>query len=122
VTARFGGVGADAARGVSVRADNGPQYIARHFTEQVKHWGMAMSYAYPYQPECNGVAERFFRTLKAQTIFGRFGRMFRTATEVRAAVAAFVERYNGFWRLERLGYQSPLAYRTRYEARQRAAA
>ena len=128
---RFGGGGADAARGVSVRADNGPQYIARLFTEQVKHWGMAMSYAYPYQPECNGVAERFFRTLKEQTIFGR---MFRTAPEVRAAVAAFVECYNAFWRynafwcynafwrLERLGYQSPLAYRTRYEARQRAAA
>ena len=49
VTARFGGMGTDAARGVSVRADNGPQYIARHFTEQVKHWGRAMSYAYPYQ-------------------------------------------------------------------------
>ena len=80
---------------------------------------MAMSYAYPYQPEGNGVAERFFRTLKEQTIFGR---VFRTASEVRAAVAAFVERYNALWRLERLGYLSPLAYRTRYEAGQRAAA
>lgn len=119
VTARFGGVGADAARGVSVRADNGPQYIARHFTQQVKHWGMAMSYAYPYQPECNGVAERFFRTLKEQAIFGR---VFRTAAEVRTAVATFVERYNAAWPLERLGYQSPLGYRARYETCQRTAA
>jgi putative transposase len=119
VTARFGGIGADAARGVSVRADNGPQYIARYFTGQVKHWGMAMSYAYPYQPECNGVVERFFRTLKEQTIFGR---VFRTVAEVQAVVAAFVERYNAYWRLERLGYQSPRDYRARYEARQEVAA
>lgn len=119
VTERFGGVGADVARGVSVRADNGPQYTAQHFTRQVKHWGLTMSYAYPYQPECNGVAERFFRTLKEQAIFGR---VFRTAAEVRAAVSAFVERYNAFWRLERLGYQSPLDYRSRHLDRQRAAA
>ena len=119
VSARFGAVGADVARGVSVRADNGPQSIARHFTQQVKHWGMAMSSAYPHQPECNGIAERWFRTLKEQTSFGR---VFRTAAEVRAAVAAFVERDNAFWRLERLGYRSPLDYRARYEAQPRAAA
>ncbi|WP_207462931.1 IS3 family transposase [Azospirillum sp. SYSU D00513] len=119
VTARFGGVAADIARGISLRADNGPQYTAHHFTAQVKHWGMTMSYAFPYQPECNGVAERFFRTLKEQAIFGR---VFRTAAEVRAAVMVFVELYNRSWRLERLGYKSPLEYRARYQAQQRAAA
>jgi integrase len=29
VIARFGGIEADAARGVTVRADNGPRYISR---------------------------------------------------------------------------------------------
>ena len=119
VTARFGGVGAGVARGGSVRADNGPQYTAPHFTRQVKHWGLSMSYAFPYQPECNGVAERWFRTLQEQAIFGR---VFRTVAEVRAAVADFVARYNASWPLERLGYRSPVAYRTRYEAQHRAAA
>jgi transposase InsO family protein len=119
VTARFGGIGADAARGVSVRADHGPQYIARHFTQQVKHWGMTMSYALRHQPECNGVTERFFRTLKEQAIFGR---IFRSAAEVKTVIAAFIARYNGFWRLERLGYQSPLDYRVQYLDRQKAAA
>ncbi|MCW2241919.1 IS3 family transposase [Azospirillum canadense] len=119
VTARFGAVGADAARGVSVRADNGPQYIARHFTQQVKHWGMAMSYAYPYQPECNGIAERWFRTLKEQTIYGR---IFCTVAEVKAAVADFVARYNACWPLERLGYRSPLDYRARFLDQPKAAA
>ena len=119
VAARFGGVGADAARGVSVRADNGPQYIAQHFTRQIKHWGMAMSYAFPHQPECNGVAERWLRTLNEQTIFGR---IFRTVAEVKAAVADFVAHYNASWALERLDYRSPLDYRVRYEAQPRAAA
>ena len=62
LTERFGGIGANAARGITVRADNGPQYIARHFTRQIAHWGMALSHAFPHQPETNGVCERFFRT------------------------------------------------------------
>jgi putative transposase len=111
VASRFGATGADAARGVTVRADNGPQYIARHFTRQLAHWGMALSYAFVRQPQGNGVVERFFRTLKEQVIWGR---VFRTAAEVRAAVAAFVTRYNAEWRLQRLGYLSPLAYRAHH--------
>ncbi len=47
---------------------------------------------------------------KEQAIWDR---IFRIAAEVRAAVAGFVARYNAEWRLERLGYLSPLAYRAR---------
>jgi transposase InsO family protein len=113
VTARFGGIEADAARGVTVRADNGPQYISRHFTRQRAHWGMALSPSFPHQPETNGVAERFFRTLKEQVIYGQ---IFHPAAEVRTAVATFVTRYNASWRLARLGYMSPLDYRLRHAA------
>ena len=101
------------ARGVTVRADNGPQYISRHFTRQIAHWGMALSHSFPHQPETNGVAERFFRTLKEQVIYGA---IFHTAAEVSAAVATFVTRYNACWRLARLGYMSPLDYRLRHAA------
>jgi len=111
VTRRFGGIEGDVARGVTVRADNGPQYIARHFNRQIAHWGMALSHAFPHQPQANGVCERFFRTLKEQAIFGR---TFRTAAEVRAAVSEFVARYNSCWRLARLGFRSPLDYRARH--------
>jgi transposase InsO family protein len=91
----------------------GPQYISRHFTRQLAHWGMALSHSFPHQPETNGVAERFFRTLKEQVIDGR---IFHTAAEVRTAVATFVTCYNASWRLARLGYMSPLDYRTRHLA------
>jgi putative transposase len=58
VTSRFGGIAADAARGVSLRLDNGPQYTSHHFSRQISHWGMALSYAFPHQPQCNGVITR----------------------------------------------------------------
>ena len=96
---------------MSLRLDNGPQYMSHHFSRQISHWGMALSYAFPHQPQGNGVIERFFRTLKEQAIWGR---TFRTAAEVRAAVSDFVARYNAAWRLERLGYLSPLDYRSRH--------
>jgi transposase InsO family protein len=104
---RFGGIAANVARGITVRADNGPRYIARHFTRQLAHWGM-LSHAFPHQPETNGVCERIFRTLKEQAIFGR---AFRTISEVQSAVDQFVANYNVNWRLARLGFRSPLEYR-----------
>jgi transposase InsO family protein len=113
VAARFGGIGAGCARGVTVRADHGPQYVSRHFTRQRAHWGASLSHSYPYQPQTNGVIERFFRTLKEQAIWDR---AFRNTAEVRAAVTEFVARYNAEWRLERLGYLSPLAFRARQQA------
>jgi putative transposase len=120
VTARCGGaIGADAARGITVRADNGPQYLSHHFTQQLAHWGIGLSYAFVRQPQGNGVVERFFRTLKEQAIWGR---IFHTAAEVRAAVADFIARYNAAWRLERLGYRSPLEYRAGERRPERPAA
>ena len=49
-------------------------------------------------------AERWNR-LKEQAIHGR---IFQNLEAVRAAVADFVERYNQTWRLEKLGYHTPI--------------
>ena len=82
---------ADAGRGLSLRMDNGTQYVSEHFRNQVRFWGVETSYAFIEQPQTNGVAERFFKTLKEQIIHGR---IYRTVAELRAAVEAFVELYN----------------------------
>jgi len=113
--AQFGGVTADAGRGLSLRMDNGTQYVSEHFRNQVRFWGVEASYAFIEQPQTNGVAERFFRTLKEQIIHGR---VYRTVAELRAAVEAFVELYNRQWLPEKNGYLSPSATREAWYARE----
>ena len=52
----FGGVTADAGRGLKLRLDNGAQYVSEHFRNQVRFWGVEASYAFIEQPQTNGVA------------------------------------------------------------------
>lgn len=113
VLREFGSTGADAARGLSLRIDHGTQYLADHFQNQIRYWGLAPSFAFVGEPQTNGVAERFFRTLREQVLHGR---VYRTLEEVRRAVEEFVERYNESWLLEKLGYLSPRACRREHEA------
>jgi len=100
----FGSVGADAARGVSVRHDHGSAFMSEHFQNQLTFFGMAPSFAFVREPETNGVAERFIRTLKEQVVFGR---IYTDIEDVRAAVRAYFQRYNQHWLLEKNGYRSP---------------
>lgn len=113
----LGSTGAEAGRGLTLRMDHGTQYTADDFINQVKFWGVTPSFAYVAEPQTNGVAERFNRTLKEQAIYGR---VFRNLEEVRAAVTEFKNRYNRHWRLEKLGFMSPLEARQAYAIRQAA--
>ena len=92
---RCGSVEADAGRGLALRMDHGSQYLSDHFLNQVRYWGIRPSFGLLEEPETNGVAERWNRTLKEQAVYGR---VFRNLADVRAAVAEFVERYNRCWR------------------------
>lgn len=113
----FGGVHAQAGRGLALRMDHGTQYMSDHFLNQVKFWGVAPSFAFVAQPQTNGVAERFNRTLKEQAIYGR---VFRNIEQVRRAVGEFVERYNAHWRLEKLGFRTPQEVRQAHVLKQAA--
>ena len=63
--------------------DHGTQYLSDHFLNQLKHWCVHPSFAFIEQPQTNGVAERFIRTLKEQVIYGR---IFQNLQQVRDAV------------------------------------
>lgn len=104
----LGDTGADIARGLSLRMDHGTQYTSDHFLNQIRFWGITPSFAFVAEPETNGVAERFNRTLKEQAIYGR---IFRNTEDVRAVIDDFVNHYNAHWRLEKLGFQTPLEAR-----------
>jgi transposase InsO family protein len=88
--------------------DHGSQYLSDHFQKQIKFFGITQSFAFLWEPETNGVAERFFRMLKEQVIYGR---VFKNIAELREAVMAFVDLYNNQWRLEKTGFMSPVEAR-----------
>ncbi len=109
MTAIYGSLGPDVARGLSLRKDHGSQYTCEHFLAQVRFWGIDPGFAFVEEPQTNGVAERFNRTLKEQAIHGR---VFVGIDDVRCAVSDFVTLWDNRWRLERLGYLSPAEARS----------
>ena len=113
----YGSLDADVARGLARRMDHGSQYLSDHVLKPIRYWGVHPRFGFVEAPETNGVAERWNRTLKEQAIHGR---IFQNLEAVRAAVANFVERYNQTWRLEKLGYHTPIEAREEYELRQAA--
>lgn len=54
--------------------------------------------------EGNGVAERFIRTLKENSLWVR---TFATVAELVEALREFKRRYNGPWLIERHGFRTP---------------
>ena len=99
-----GHVSPSAARGVALRHDHGSAFLAEHFHNQIRFWGMTHSYAFVGEPETNGVIERFFRTLKEQIVHGR---IYQTIDEVCGVVRDFIARYNAEWLIEKNGLRSP---------------
>lgn len=110
----YGTTGAGVARGLALRMDHGCQYTSQDFLHQIKHWGISPDFALVGQPETNGVAERFFRTLKEQAVYGC---IFKNAEELQAAIGTFVETYNTSWLLEKNGYLSPREMRQQHGVR-----
>ena len=119
VTDRYGSLEADTARGIEVRHDWGPQYRSAHFTGSLAWLGLTDSPAFPGEPECNGCAERWIKTLKEQCLWAR---PYRNVDDLRQAVAAFVKLYNEQWLIERLGHRTPRETYQQWLATRRPAA
>ncbi|CAI7806544.1 unnamed protein product, partial [Closterium sp. NIES-53] len=58
-----------------IRTDNGGEFIGADFEKELKQKGIQHQLTVPYNPQQNGVAERFNRTLQegARTLLGRAG-------------------------------------------------
>ena len=107
---RFGGIGEGVARGLRLRHDHGSNYLADDFQQEVAFFGIESSPSFVREPEGNGVAERFIRTLKENLLWVR---SFATIEELRLALLAFKRTYNEQWMLEKYDYRSPAQVRTR---------
>ena len=110
VRERFGGIGDGAARGLRLRHDHGSNYLADDFQQEVAFFGIDSSPSFVREPEGNGVAERFIRTLKENLLWVR---SFETIEELRLALLAFKRTYNEQWMLEKYDYRSPAQVPTR---------
>jgi putative transposase len=113
VRERFGRVEAGAAAGLAVRHDHGTQYTSRAFQDQLAFLGIESSPSFVRSPEGNGVAERFFRTLKEQLLWVC---SFHTIEELRRALLDFQQTYNASWILARHGYRTPNQVRAAHDS------
>ena len=104
----FGSIAAGVARGLKLRHDHGSNYMSGDFQDEIKCLGIEASPSFVREPEGNGVAERFIRTLKENLLWVR---TFKTIEELRAELIAFAKRYNESWLVARHGYKTPARVR-----------
>ena len=104
----YGDFGKDVATGLRLRHDHGSQYVSHDFQAEVRFLGIESSPAFVREPEGNGCAERFIRTLKENLLRVR---PFATVEELRLALQQFRQIYNQTWIVERRGYRTPAQVR-----------
>ena len=108
VRAHMHGYAPKIALGLGLRHDWGPQYTAHQFQGELAWLGIRSTASYVGEPECNGVAERFIRTLKEECLYLHD---FESLEQARVLIGEFIEKYNRGWLLERHGYRTPAQVR-----------
>jgi putative transposase len=104
VLRHFGAVEQAAAKGLALRHDHGSNYLARDFQAEIRFLGIESSPSFVRQPEGNGIAERFIRTLKENFLWVH---TFETIEDLRQGLRDFVAHYNATWLVARHGYRTP---------------
>jgi putative transposase len=104
VAERFGSVEAGVATGLKLRHDGGSCFRSAHYQAELDLLGLERSPAFAYEPETNGVVEKFIQTLKEQVLWIE---RFETLEQLRARVRQFASDFNEHWLLERHGYRTP---------------
>jgi putative transposase len=105
--------------GVELRSDHGPQYTGADCAALVDEWGLEHTYAPVGRPTGNAVVERVIRTLKEEVVWLRD---WNDIDELRAAIVAWVKRYNEQRPHQSLGWKTPAEYRAEHLSANYAAA
>jgi transposase InsO family protein len=106
--AHFGGYREKVAAGLALRHYHGIHFMSDFYQPALCFLGITGSPAFVREPEGNGCAERFIRTLKEQL---RWAEHFATVEAWYQALLDFRERYNREWLIARHGHRSPAAVR-----------
>jgi transposase InsO family protein len=111
VLRHFGAIERNVAKGLSLRHDHGSNYMSGDFQDEITFLGLESSPSFVRQPEGNGVAERFIRTLKENFLWVH---TFDTIEELRRGLQEFVAHYNATWLVARHGYRTPNQVRAKH--------
>ena len=104
VLRHFGRIEKDVAKGLALRHDHGSNYLSGDFQDEITFFGIESSPSFVRQPEGNGVAERFIRTLKENFLWVH---TFDTIEDLRRGLQEFVAHYNATWLVARHRYRTP---------------
>ncbi len=104
----FGTIGPGVAAGLTLRHDHGSNYMSGDFRAEIRVLGLTSSPSLVREPEGNGVAERFIRTLKENFLWVH---TFDTIEELRQALVEFARHYNETWLVARHGHRTPAQVR-----------
>jgi len=96
---------------LSMRVDHGSEFDSKAFSRELLFLGIRKSSAFIRSPECNGIIERFHRTLKEQLVDIY---SINNLESAKQKIEDFINRYNEHWFLHRLGLDSPIEYRQNY--------
>ena len=111
---RFGSLEKDVCKGLRLylRSDNGSQFISKIYSQELKYYGIIHSKAFVNSPECNGIIERFHRTLNEQVFNGN---VFTNIEDAKNVMGDFIDKYNQYWICHRLALTSPIEFRLNFE-------
>jgi putative transposase len=104
----FAAIAPGVARGLKLRHDHSSNYMSGDFQDKIECLGIEASPSFVREPEGNGVAERFIRTLKENRLWVR---TFDTIEELRASLVEFATRCNETWLVARHNYRTPAQVR-----------
>ena len=90
----FGGFDRGIAANLAIRHDHGSAYMSDDFQQELAFLGLTSSTSFVREPEGDGCAERFIRTLKENLLWVR---AFATVAELVEALREFRRRYNDQW-------------------------
>ena len=113
VRRHFGAIGKNMAAGLMLRHDHGPNYMSDDFQSEIAFLGIEASPSFVRQPEGNGVAERFIRTLKENLLWVQ---RFETIEDLRLALLEFADCYNTHWLVARHDHRTPAQVRAEQQS------